>query len=94
MFVSTADLEAFTGLSQPSAQARFLDKLGICYVRRQDGSIALRQAELDAHTLSRPALVSAPVPKRESRLHLPDDDSPRSPNDRRWPAKREKSERK
>jgi hypothetical protein len=35
MFVSAGDIEAFTGLKRPSAQARFLDRLGIKYVEVQ-----------------------------------------------------------
>lgn len=92
MFVSDADLKAFT-LKRPAAQARFLDKLGICYVRRPGGSIALRLAELDAHTHSRPALVSQPVQKREPRLRMAGIDYPMSPGERRWQARRERLER-
>jgi hypothetical protein len=52
MFVRPEDLVAFTGLKRSSAQARFLARLGIRFVVRLDGSIALRQAELDAHTFA------------------------------------------
>jgi hypothetical protein len=54
MFVRAADLEMFTGLKRPRAQARFLEERGIKFVRRNDGSIALRLLELDRHTLSKP----------------------------------------
>ena len=93
MFVSDADLKAFTGLKRPAAQARFLDKLGIRYVCRPDGSIALRQAELDAHTLSRPALSPPPVQKREPRLRFPGIDYPLTPGEQRWQARRQRLER-
>jgi len=94
MFVSTSDLEAFTGLKRPGAQARFLDKLGICYVRRQDGSIALRQAELDAHTLSRPSLAPRSAQNREPRVLVAGVDYPLSPGQRRWQARLERLGRK
>jgi hypothetical protein len=70
MFVSTADLEAFGGLKRAAAQARFLNKLGIRHVRRQDGSIASRQAELDAYTLSNIAMGSRATQTLEPRLLL------------------------
>lgn len=52
MFVSAEDLKGLTGLVQPAAQARWLAKRGYAFERRADGSIALRQDEYDAHTLS------------------------------------------
>lgn len=55
MFVSSEQLEALTGRSRPSAQARFLDRWDIKYIERPDGTIVLRQEELDRHTLSKPA---------------------------------------
>lgn len=55
MFVPPEILEEFTGLKRPSAQKRFLDTLGIRSVARLDGSLAVRQGELDAHTLSKPS---------------------------------------
>lgn len=55
MFVPAETLEDFTGLKRPSAQKRFLDGLGIKSTERADGSLAVRQEELDAHTLSRPS---------------------------------------
>lgn len=54
MFVSPEALGEFTGLKRPSAQKRFLDALGIKNIERLDGSLAVRQEELDAYTLSRP----------------------------------------
>jgi hypothetical protein len=57
VFVSAEHLEAFTGKRRPSAQARFLDRWNIKYLARADGTIALRQEELDRHTLARPAEV-------------------------------------
>lgn len=54
MFVPTDVIEHFTGLKRPSAQKRFLDQLGIKCTERADGSLAVRQEELDAHTLSKP----------------------------------------
>lgn len=56
MFISAEDLQAFTGYKSAGWQARFLTGLGMTFVRRTDGSIALRRAELDAHTLSARAL--------------------------------------
>jgi len=50
MFVSAEALEAFTGKRRPSAQARFLDRCDMKYIERGDGTIALRQEELDRHT--------------------------------------------
>ena len=55
MFVPAETLEEFTGLKRPSAQKRFLDDLGIKSTERADGSLAVRQEELDAHTLSKPS---------------------------------------
>jgi hypothetical protein len=54
MFVSLKALEEFTGKTRPTAQARFLDARGLKYVPRDDGTLALRQEELDAYTLSNP----------------------------------------
>lgn len=53
MFISAEQLEAFTGKKRPSAQARFLDRWDITYIERADGTIALRQEELDRHTLTK-----------------------------------------
>ena len=53
MFVGAEQLEAFTGKKRPSAQARFLDRCDMKYIERPDGTIALRQEELDRHTLTR-----------------------------------------
>lgn len=53
MFVPSEALEEFTSLKRPSAQKRFLDALGIKNIERVDGSLAVRQEELDAHTLSK-----------------------------------------
>jgi hypothetical protein len=60
------DLEAFTGLQRPAAQARFLEKLGMKFVRRPDGSVALRQAELDANTMLKPFEAKRPEPQLKS----------------------------
>ena len=54
MFVTETDVQNFTGKKRPSAQARFLERLGMKFTRRLDGSIALRQEELDRHTLTKP----------------------------------------
>lgn len=54
MWVPPEELAAFTGKKRPSAQKRFLDGLGIKAIERDDGSLAVRQEELDAHTLSHP----------------------------------------
>lgn len=53
LFVSVEVLEHFTGRKRASAQARFLAQLGLKFAQRFDGTIALRQEELDAHTLTR-----------------------------------------
>lgn len=63
MFVSAEDLIAFTGLKRSSAQARFLAKHHIKFMLRLDGSIALRQEELDRHTLSEPTGASKVAPE-------------------------------
>jgi hypothetical protein len=65
MFVSAQYLEVFTGKRRPSAQARFLDRCDIKYIERADGTIALRQEELDRHTLTK-----APEVKRRRSLNL------------------------
>ncbi len=52
MFVPPEALQEFTGLKRPTAQKRFLDAVGIKNIERLDGSLAVRQEELDAHTLS------------------------------------------
>jgi hypothetical protein len=66
MFVPSEALEEFTGLKRPSAQKRFLDVLGIKNIERLDGSLAVRQEEIDAHTLSKPPKDS----KRRRTLNL------------------------
>jgi hypothetical protein len=53
VFVPPEALEELTGLKRPTAQKRFLDAVGIKNIERLDGSLAVRQEELDAHTLSR-----------------------------------------
>jgi hypothetical protein len=55
VFVTETDVQSFTGKKRSSAQARCLERLGMKFTRRLDGSIALRQEELDRHTLTRPA---------------------------------------
>lgn len=67
LFVSCEDIAAFTNKARYSAQARVLDGFGIRYTRRPDGSIALRQEELDAHTLTRTQKAKA---KRDWRPDL------------------------
>jgi hypothetical protein len=57
MFVSAEHLEVFTGKRRPSAQARFLDRCDIKYIERADGTIALRQEELDRRTLTKASEV-------------------------------------
>jgi hypothetical protein len=52
MFVPAGALEEFTGKTRPSAQARFLANRGLKFIQRSDGTIALRQEELDAYTLT------------------------------------------
>lgn len=66
-FVSHEDLAEFTHKARHSAQARVLDAYGLKYTRRPDGSVALRQEELDAHTLTRTAKAKA---KRDWRPDL------------------------
>lgn len=58
MFVSAAALEELTGKKRPSAQARFLAARGIKFVARDDGTIVLRQEELDRHTLTKPPEIT------------------------------------
>jgi hypothetical protein len=67
MFVSAEQLEVFTGKKRPSAQARFLDRWDMKYIERGDGTIALRQEELDHHTLTRRPEVK---PRRSLDLSL------------------------
>jgi Domain of unknown function (DUF4224) len=57
VFVAEQDIQIFTGKRRPSAQARCLHRLGIRHTRRLDGTIALRQEELDRHTLTKPPEV-------------------------------------
>jgi hypothetical protein len=61
-FVSGATLEQLTGKKRPSAQARWLGRYRYKFERRADrnGTIALRQEELDRHTLSKPAQPEKP----------------------------------
>ena len=59
MFATQHAIYEFTHKKRPSAQARVLDSFGLKFTRRPDGTIALRQEELDAHTLSRPAQAKA-----------------------------------
>lgn len=56
-FVSPKELEGLTGLKRPSAQARWLAARRYKFERRADRNhtIALRQDELDAHTLTKSA---------------------------------------
>jgi len=53
LFVSVEALQQFTGKKRASAQARFLAQLGLKFTQRFDGTIAMRQEELDAYTLTR-----------------------------------------
>ena len=46
LFVTADALVQFTGRQRPSAQARFLAKVGFKFTRRSDGSIALRREEI------------------------------------------------
>lgn len=57
MFVTPEQLVEYTGKRRPSAQARFIADRGLKFDVRDDGSIALRQEELDRHTLSKPELA-------------------------------------
>jgi hypothetical protein len=66
MFVTAKELEALTGKSRPSAQARFLDRWNIRYIARADGTLVLRQEELDRHTLDK----AAPSTKQRRTLDL------------------------
>jgi hypothetical protein len=54
-FVTPDALRVFTGKKQAAAQVRFLRERfpRILFVQRDDGSIALRQEELDLYTLSK-----------------------------------------
>lgn len=62
-FVSYEEICGFTGYKRPKAQRRFLLERGIICHFRADGSVALRQDEYDAHTLSKSAR-----PKKESKF--------------------------
>jgi len=68
MFASANAIYEFTHKSRYSAQARVLRSLGLKFTQRPDGSIALRQEELDAHTLSKAAVASKA--KRQWRMDL------------------------
>lgn len=52
-FVNQEDIEAFTGKKRYSAQARWLAEHHVAFIQHDDGSIALRQDEMDRHTLSK-----------------------------------------
>lgn len=54
MFVSSTAIYDLTHRRRFSAQAKVLDELGMKCTRRPDGSVALRQEELDRFTLSCP----------------------------------------
>jgi Domain of unknown function (DUF4224) len=56
MFLTPESIAELTGYVRPSAQARWLSTRRYKFERRADGSITLRQAELDAHTVSKPGL--------------------------------------
>jgi len=66
-FVSPQVIEELTGKFRPSAQARWLGRHKYTFERRADRNrtIALRQEELDRHTLSKSA-----QPERPWRLDL------------------------
>jgi len=57
MFLAPNAIVNLTGYVRPSAQARWLSARRYKFERRSDGSIALRHAELDAHTVSKPGLL-------------------------------------
>lgn len=59
LFVSVEQLVELTGKVRPAAQAKWLEVSGLKFMRRGDGSVALRLAELDEHTLSAPAAATA-----------------------------------
>jgi hypothetical protein len=67
MFVTQEALKELTDKERPSAQARFLRARfpKILFIFRDDGSIALRQEELDRWTLTKP-----PEVKRRRALDL------------------------
>jgi hypothetical protein len=52
MFATPDAIYELTHKKRPSAQAKVLESFGLKFIRRPDGSIALRQDEIDAHTLS------------------------------------------
>lgn len=66
-FVSAEKIHALTGKVRPSAQARWLSARRYKFERRADrnGTIALRKAEYDRHTLSKDA-----QPERRWRVDL------------------------
>jgi hypothetical protein len=71
-FVSQEDVEAFTGKKRYSAQARWLADRRIAFMQHDDGSIVLRQDEMDRHTLSKP---DSKKPVKDWRRNLAELDS-------------------
>lgn len=61
-FVSTEIIEQLTGKKRPSAQARWLARYRYKFERRADRNrtIALREEELDRHTLSKSSQPEKP----------------------------------
>lgn len=72
MFVTPETLFDLTHKVRHSAQARALEELypGIKFTRRGDGSIALRQEELDRYTLSSGGQAGKAKAKRDWRPGL------------------------
>lgn len=48
LVLSELDVRELTGKTRPSAQVRALQVMGIPYVRRPDGSLAVHRANVDA----------------------------------------------
>lgn len=64
MFLTPDDLAALTGLTRPSAQARWLREHGYRHEVNAAGGVALLRSEVERH------LLGGPAGKREPRVKL------------------------
>ncbi|MBD9411251.1 DUF4224 domain-containing protein [Stutzerimonas stutzeri] len=66
MFLSTSDLERLTGYQKPSAQARWLEQVGLPILKGGDGKLKVLRLAVEQR-------LGAPrtQPEREPQLRLP-----------------------
>lgn len=69
LWLSDAELHEATRLRQPCAQARALDRMGVPYRRRPDGSLLVGRAALEA-ALARSTIPDSQPPRPANGLNF------------------------